>query len=93
MTYKPLLLLKDDYPALVRCKINVRGTKACRFWTPACERREMPDDLRECRLVPRVQFKSLWIMGSDVGLSVEVLDLMVDQAPDACPFENDKPFI
>ena len=93
MTYKPLLLLKDDYPALVRCKINVRGTKACRFWTPACERREMPDDLRECRLVPRVQFKSLWIMGSDVGLSVEVLDLMVDQVPDACPFENDKPFL
>ena len=93
MTYKPLLLLKDDYPALVRCKINVRGTKACRFWTPACERREMPDDLRECRLVPRVQFKSLWIMGSDVGLSVEVLDWMVDQVPDTCPFENDKPFL
>ena len=93
MTYKPLLLLKDDYPALVQCNINVRGTKACRFWTPACERCEMPDDLRECRLVPRVQFKSLGVMGSDVGLSVEVLDLIVDQVPDACPFENDNPFL
>ena len=49
----------------------------------------MPDDLRECRLVPRVQCTSLWVMGSDVGLSVEVLDLMVDQVPDARPFEKD----
>ena len=93
MTYKPLLLTKDDYPPLIRCKINVRGTKACRCWTPTYERCEIPDDLRECRLVPRVQFKSLWVMGSDVGLSVEVLDLMVDQVPEECPFVNDNPYL
>ena len=58
-----------------------------------CEQCEMPDGLRECRLVPRVQFKSLWVMGSDVGLSVEVLDLMIDQVPEACPFVNDNPFV
>ena len=93
MTYKPLLLTKDDYPPLIRCKINVRGTKACRCWTPTYERCEIPDDLRECRCVPRVQFKSLWVMGSDVGLSVEVLDLMVDQVPEECPFVNDNPYL
>ena len=43
--------------------------------------------------MPRVQLKSLWVMGYDVGLSVEVLDVMVDQVPDACPFDNDNPFL
>ena len=32
MTYKPLLQLKEDYPALFRAKINTNGSKACMFW-------------------------------------------------------------
>ena len=89
MTYKPILLTKDDYPSLIRCKINTSGSKACRFWTHQFARCEMPDDLRLCGLVPRVDFKSLWIMGSDAGISLEVSDLLCDQIEETCPFNND----
>ena len=70
VNYKPLLLTKEDYPSLIRCKINISGSKACRFWTHQFARCDMPEDLRNCGLVPRVHFKSLWIMGSEAGISL-----------------------
>ena len=89
VNYKPLLLTKEDYPSLIRCKINISGSKACRFWTHQFARCDMPEDLRNCGLVPRVHFKSLWIMGSEAGISVEVTDLLCDQTEETCPFNND----
>ena len=86
MTYKPLLQLKEDYPALLRAKINMSGSKACKFWTPQFGRCDAPPDLDKCGLVPRVCFRSLWIMGSDCGVTVDVTDLMCDTADEACPF-------
>ena len=93
MTYKPLLQTKEDYPALLRAKINTGGTKACRFWTPQFARCDAPQDLRECGLVPRVCFRSLWKMGSECGISVDVTDLLCDTADEVCPFVHDQPFL
>ena len=93
MTYKPLLQTKEDYPALLRAKINTSGTRACRFWTPQFARCDAPQDLRECGLVPRVCFRSLWIMGSECGISVDVTDLLCDTADEVCPFLQDQSFL
>ena len=68
MTYKPLLQLKEDYPALFRAKINIGGSKACKFWTPQYGRCDPPQNLRDCGLVPVVCFRSLWIMVSECAL-------------------------
>ena len=55
LTYKPLLVpQKDNYEPLVRCKINTEGRGACRCWNNEQERIDMPEDLRDCMLVPRV---------------------------------------
>ena len=62
MTDKPLLQLKEDYPALLRAQINTSGSKACKFWTPQYGRCDPPQNLRECGLIPIVCFRSLWIM-------------------------------
>eukprot|EP00969_Alexandrium_andersonii_P278813 12322582-Alexandrium_andersonii.AAC.1 len=31
--HRPRLRRKDDYPPLVRCKINVARQRACRYWS------------------------------------------------------------
>ena len=51
------------------------------------ERIDMPNDLRDCTLVPRVHIKSLWIMGDSCGVTCDVVDLLV------CPLETECPFV
>ena len=84
--YRPCLQKKGDYTPTVRCKLNVAGQKACRFWSERYEKIEMPGDLRECGLVPRVQAKSLYVMGREVGLVLEVTDLLCVLPTETCPF-------
>ena len=84
--YRPCLQKKGDYAPTVRCKLNVAGQKACRFWSERCEKIEMPADLRECGLVPRVHAKSLYVMGREVGLVLEVTDLLCVLPTETCPF-------
>ena len=93
MTYKPLLQIKEDYPALLRAKINMSGSRACKFWTPQFARCDAPPDLRECGLVPQACFRSLWVMGSECGVTVDVTDLMCDTSDGACPFLEENAFL
>jgi hypothetical protein len=87
--YRPCLQRKDDYPAMVRCKMFVAGQRSCRYWSKdhapmePCE-----DSLRECGLVPRVQVKSLYIMGKEVGLVLDVTDMICIPPTAQCPFEE-----
>ena len=86
--YRPCLQRNKDYPALIRCKINTAGQRACRYWTESHCPTDAPEDMRECGLVPRVQVKSLYIMGKEVGLVLDVTDLIVIPPAAWCPFEE-----
>ena len=57
--FRDCLQQKGDYPSQVRCKLNLAGTEACRFWGQNKERMaEAPCDVRaSCELVPIVQVK------------------------------------
>ena len=48
----------------------------------------MPDDLRDCGLVPRVQLKSLYVMGREVGLVLECTDILCKFPDEQCPFAD-----
>ena len=87
MTYTSLLSTKEDYPALLRCKINTAGQRAARFWTMMHNRCDAPVDFKGCALVPRAQVRSLWIMGSECGITLDVCDAMYSIIEDECPFE------
>ena len=90
LTYKPILVPgKEEYSPLIRCKINTTGLKACRCWDGS-ERCEMPEDLRDYSLVPRVHFRSLWIMGDSCGVTVDVIDMRVSRVADECPFSEEE---
>ena len=47
MTYRPALQTKEDYAPLLRCKINMAGSKSCRFWTPMYSRCDAPPELKD----------------------------------------------
>ena len=90
LTYKPLLVpQKDEYPPLVRCKINTEGRGACRCWNDSQERIDMPEDLRDRTLVPRVHIKSLWILGDSCGVTCDVVNPLVFPLESECPFADD----
>jgi len=84
--YRECLQKKGEYPETVRTKINVSGQRACRFWSERYEKIDVPEDLRQCGLVPRVQVKSLYVMGKEVGLVLEVTDLLCVLPTETCPF-------
>ena len=96
--YKPTLQKKGDYPSHVRCKINVGGQAACRFWTPDGRERNPPDDWRAVELKARLLVRSMWIMNGhkDMGFTIQVCDVQVFPRSRACPFkrclEDDRDF-
>ena len=89
--YRPCLSKRGDYTPTLRCKINTTGQRVCRFWNDKYEKITMPEDLKTCGLVPRVQVKSLYIMGREVGLVIDCTDLLVITPEESCPFV-DSPF-
>jgi len=86
--YRSCVQQKGDHPPSVRCKLNVAGQRMCRFWNERYERIDMPEDLRQCGLVPRVQVRSLYIMGKEVGLVLDVTDLLCVLPTETCPFAD-----
>ena len=91
VNYKPLLVPgKDDYPPLLRCKINTAGHKACKVWNDDNERCDMPEDLRDYNLVGvRVHFRSLWLMGDSCGITTDIIDLRIVALENECPFDEE----
>ena len=65
------------------------GAGACRCWNEDQERIDMPEDLRDCTLVPRVQIKSLWLMGDSCGITCDVVDMLVFAIKAESPFVDD----
>ena len=91
--YRDCLQVKGEYPSQLRCKLNIAGTKSCRFWDINKQRIDMPEDLRApAEIVPIVQVKSLWIMHKEVGITLECTDLMCLIPEGTCPFAEDNPF-
>ena len=86
--YRSPMSQKEGYQPLLRCKVNCTGAAACRCWNGDGERVSMPDDLRECELVPRLHLSHLWVMGRDFGWVLNVIDLQILEggAVMECPF-------
>ena len=54
--YRDCLQMKGEYPSQLRCKLNIAGTKSCRFRGLDKQRIDTPEDLRSpTALVPVVQ--------------------------------------
>ena len=85
--YRECLQQKGYYPSQVRCTLDLAGTRACRFWDRNKERMaDAPDDVRApCELVPIVQVENLWVMQREVGITLDITDLMCIMSEEQCP--------
>ena len=60
--YKSPITKRGDFPPHLRCKINVSGSAICRCWDIDNNRTQLPDDLKNCDLVPRIHISHMWMM-------------------------------
>ena len=78
---------KGDYPALLRCKINLEGSYACKFWTTGGEPRSEPSDWKSVEFIPVISIRHLWLTGAMCGFAIDITDLQVwELAAKQCPF-------
>ena len=87
--YKSPVSKKADYKGHLRCKIRTQGQYAARCWNTKGERIDMPHDLRNIPLCPRIHASHLWMMSREVGWVFHVTDLQIGDLVDACPFSTD----
>ena len=84
--YKSPVTKRGDFPPHLRCKINVSGSAICRCWDVENNRTQLPDDLKNCDLVPRIHISHMWMMQKEVGFVLNVIDLMCIPKEELCPF-------
>ena len=84
--YKSPVSQKADYKPHLRCKINTAGAAIVRCWDEAGQKRELPEDLRNCELVPRIHISHLWIMAKECGWVLKIEDLRIVEKNAVCPF-------
>ena len=84
--YKSPVTQKGDFQPHLRCKINVSGASICRCWDVENNRTQLPDDLKNCDLVPRIHISHMWMMAKEVGFVLNVIDLMCIPKEEICPF-------
>ena len=82
--YKPWLSIYGDRVS-VKTKMNTGGHRKCRCWDE-----NNPRDLLENWLSNlydvKVSIPQLWVMGSDFGLTMECIDLMIRPDDAESPF-------
>ena len=83
--YKPLLNSYGDRQS-VKCKINTGGHRQCRCWDEDRNPRDLPDEWLSNTYDVRVTIPQLWIMGSDFGLTMECIDVLIRPIDNECPF-------
>ena len=84
--YRSPVTKKGSYRGHLRCKINSSGTTMARCWNMEDKRREMPADLRNHEMVPRINVSHLWMMSREYDWVLQVNDLMVCEGVEVCPF-------
>ena len=84
--YRSPVTKKGSYRGHLRCKINSSGTTMVRCWSTEDIRRELPADLRNHEMVPRINVSHIWMMSREYGWVFQVNDLMVCEGEEVCPF-------
>ena len=83
--HSPLKDAKNGYQH-VRTKINLDGKGALRCWNTRKQLQAYPEDWTSVSVSPRIWVKSIYILGKECGLTLECLDISVDQKQITCPF-------
>ena len=84
--YRSPLTKRGDYPALLRTKINTKGAARARIWNAQGVETEPPENWRDFMVRLKLHIRSLWIMGTTFGFTIECTDVQIVTPRRACPF-------
>ena len=70
----------------IRCKMNLVGRTGIQCWDTFRQARPIPDFWRGSLITPKIAVKSVWIMGKDIGCTLELQHAMIDEVVTECPF-------
>ena len=70
-----------------RAKMNITGRNAVQCWNLDKTQRSHPDCWRDCKVIPKLHFKALYVMNKDLGLIIDVTHCMVEELDKQCPFD------
>ena len=70
-----------------RAKMSIAGKNAVQCWTQEKEKRLLPTSWRDCKMLPQLHIKSLYLMNKEIGCVIEMKHAMVQEIEPECPFE------
>ena len=66
--------------------MNITGRTAVKCWDTFRKPREQPESWTNCTVTPRIAIRSVWLMGRDMGCTLELQQAMLEEASAECPF-------
>jgi hypothetical protein len=84
--YQSCLKTSETHAPLLRCKINLTGTRPCKYWDPTGRRAEPLDSWAGALVTPRICVKGLWMNSGQFGCVLEIHDARVEEPDVSCPF-------
>lgn len=87
--YTPLVRYskKEEYPPVVRGKINMLGRKGVRCYDATRKLIPIPEDLAT-DMAPVLQLTHLWFQAKSFGAILETTHLLIPEPQATCPFGN-----
>ena len=70
-----------------RAKINIAGKNQVQCWTPKKVKCWLPSCWKDCKILPQLHFKSVYIMNKEFGVVVDVKHCLLEEIEPQCPFE------
>ena len=78
----------DKYPAQLKCKINLKGDRVCKYYSPEGLTIKAPENWRRLDVTAIVRLGGIYVQSRGAGMLLEVTHLQYD--PNAleadCPF-------
>ena len=88
--YVSCLKQHPSHDPLLKTKINMPNSATpARIWDQTGVRTSLPTHWKNVEVRPKIQISNLWIMSNQVGLVLQVMDLMVREEQHDCPFATD----
>ena len=86
--YKKTVLKREDYPPQFRCKVNLQDDKVKCYDFEHNPIELDKAQIKGASITPIVHFKSVYFMGANCGLVLDLHSMLVQPKDDKCPFEG-----
>ena len=70
-----------------RAKLNIAGKNIVQCWNQEKTKCSLPSCWKDCKILPQLHFKSIYIMNKELGCVIDVKACLIQEVEAECPFE------